>query len=370
MEITNQDPLVKYEGSPQDQVPPSHVQERQKVIDGIRSDGVKNPDIHFSESPHFIVVFRDNQPYEDFDAPGFQGPEDLAYYLEGGLKIAIDTFGIQTPDTFQVVRVERGGRMRMTQGTHHHNQEGLISIKNYDHARFNKVKSRGKTIKPLIPLAYTTALHEAVGHGVLAPGLLSDEGREIPFLNEGLSTYIEHLASGRNPHDYLISEMHSHALSRFQNLWGKWKEMKPEQIAFATTQRGINDLSVANLFKLTANGEDVTKRDYASIRNGATNYADYSKGGSFTKYLIDKFGIETYKRWVSTVTRAGFVHSLEQATGLKLEELERGWKQEVLRGFMTSPEITGKIETSTTTEDQVKAYEDAKRVRDIYLVHS
>lgn len=370
METTDQGPIIKYDGTPHDQVPATHLQERQKVIDGIRFDSIRNPDIHFAQSPNFIVIFKDNEPYKDFDVPGFQGPEDLAYYLEGGLKIATDTFGIQTPDTFQVVKVERGGRMRITQGTHHHSQEGLILVKNYDHARFNKVKSRGKTIKPLTPLAYTVALHEAIGHGVLATALLSDEGQEIPFLNEGLSTYIEHVASGRNPHDYLISEMHDHAISRFQNLWGIWKEMKPEETVFATTQRGINDLSIANLFKLTANGEDVTKRDYASIRNGATNYADYSKGGSFTKYLIDRFGIETYKKWALNVTRAGFVPSLEEATGLNLEELERGWKQEVLRGFMTSPEIAKKIESRTTTEEQINVYEDAKRVRDIYLVHS
>lgn len=352
-------------------IPPTHLQERQKVIDGIRYDGIRNRDIHFAESPHFIVVFKDTEPYKDFGAPGLEGPEDLAYYLEGGLKIATDAFGIETPDTFQVLQIKRGGRfMSMVHsGLHFGNREGQFKFKEWDHARFSESGTRGKSKALFTPKAYTVALHEAIGHGVLAPALLSEEGQLIPFLNEGLSTYIEYVASGRNPHDYLIGQMFDHGLEKFQNLLGEWKEMTPEQTASALTKQGISDISVANLFRLISEKEDVTKRDYASVKNGTPNHADYTKGGSFTKYFIDRFGVEAYKRWAGSVTRTGFVPSLEDATGLTLKEIESGWKQEVLKGFMTSPEITGKIEGGAL-EDQITRYEDAKRVRDIYLVHS
>ncbi len=183
MENVGLDSSVKYEGSSENQINSSHLQERQRVIDGIHFDSIRNRDIHFAQSPHFIVVFKDNKPYEDFDAPTLEGPEDLAYYLEGGLKIATDTFELEQLDTFQVLQVKRDGRLMslVQHGAHFGNRTGQFNFKEWDHARFSNVGPRGKSKALFTPTAYTVALHEAIGHGYLAPALLSEEAQEIPL---------------------------------------------------------------------------------------------------------------------------------------------------------------------------------------------
>ena len=371
MENVDLNPSVKYEGSIENQINPNHIQERQRVIDGIRFDSIRNRDIHYAQSPHFIVVFKDNKPYLDFDAPTMEGPEDLAYYLEGGLKIATDTFELEPPDTFQVLQVKRGGRfMSLVQhGLHYGNRMGQFKFEEWDHARFSKVSPRGKSKALFTPTVYTVALHEAIGHGYLAPALLAEEAQLIPFLNEGLSTYIEYVASGRNPHDYLRMEMFQHGLDRFQNIWGKWKNMTDEQIRAAIAKKTLgSSLSVRNTFKLTRHGEDVARRSYTSVRNGFSP-VDYSKGGSFIKYFIDRFGIEAFKKWAAKVDRKNFVASMEEITGVNSGEIEQGWKEEVLNGFMMTPQLTSRLE-GVTLEEQVQRHQEMTRIRDIYETHA
>ncbi len=354
---------VTYEGSPEVSVKPTHIPERQKIIDGLDLDRIKHPDIHYAQSPHFIVIFQDNKIYEDFDTPTLQGPEDMAYYLEGGLKIAKDLFQIEMPDTFQVVRVSRRDRNGLINGLHTYGRESPTSS-SWSHARFSKTTTRKKPDSELTPAAYTTSLHEAIGHGILAPALFSKEAYFIPFLHEGLATFFDHFGSGKDAHDYLRLHMINHARDKFTDFMGEWKKISDDQLIKMINQKGRTDFSIANCFSLSSETDNILDRYDTS-----PNDSDYLKGGSFIKYFIDTFGVNNFKRWVGNVNRQNFIQSMEEISGLSIGEIEAGWKKSVLDNFIESQAVTDQLE-NVTLKDQTRNYNELRMINDLYQKYS
>jgi len=72
----------------------------------------------------------------------------------------------------------------------------------------------------------------------------------------------------------------------------------------------------------------------ARLLDNATWYADrsfsYAMAGTFTGYLIDRFGLDAYKTFYSAANERNFLSKFELVFGASLRDVERGWRDALL----------------------------------------
>jgi hypothetical protein len=67
----------------------------------------------------------------------------------------------------------------------------------------------------------------------------------------------------------------------------------------------------------------------------------YALAGSFTRFLIQRFGLECYRDWFRTAGPKNFEHSFEKSFGMSLIEAEREWRKRLLdRRSEFEPELS------------------------------
>ena len=327
-------------------------QERSELIAGLQGEQAQGR-LLFAETDHFIVVYRDiPEIYREFAGWMDTHPAALAQHLEAALGEAKDLFRVTLQDTFQVVEVKKGGLFSLG-GVHTGGKRRLLSLKEWEHARFSQVYSRKRRAGFTEPAIYGFAVHEAIGHGVIGRALFGDEvfrkapnkiSPELDFFLEGIATYTQYSLSGVDPHDYMRQAMLDAALLRFTDLTGRWRlGTLPEDEMIEHVRRfSRNDgFSISGVFKLQQRGEGRGEsQDTTDKVDLKALFAKYSRGGSFVKFLIDRYGVEAFKQFSRQASSGDFFASLVQVTGRTVEAIEREWKEAVLTdAFLYNPMI-------------------------------
>lgn len=355
-------------------------QERSKIVANLKKEQEKGK-VLYAETDNFIVVYRDiPKIYRKFDSWLDTHPRALAQHLEIKLEEAKEHFQFDIPDTFQVVEVKSGGLL--LGGYHTGKRRGILSLKEWEHARYSKVFSEKRKDAFVEPAIYSTAVHEAIGHGIIDKELIGEYATppykrkpELNFLIEAIATYTEYTLSGADPHDYFRDAMREVALLQFAGLDGKWKlgsltEEQTRKRVKKVSKAGVG-FSVSEVFKLKGDGlkdaESVKPKDGDNLND---LFARYSRGGSFVKFMVDRYGIETFKRWTSQLNSSDFFESLEQVTGKTVSEIEREWKDEVLTDLFLDNPITEERERGLREETKRERAGQRKLIMDLYRKYS
>jgi hypothetical protein len=271
------------------------------------------------------------------------------------------------PDTFQVVDVYRGGRFKsLIEGGSHSGRQRGWSFTEWERARFNKVNARTKKQKGE-PEIYQTTLHEAIGHGYIAPSILpaswNTEDGYFPFITEGLATYVEYAGLGKNPHDYFRKTLAYLAFEKFTDIDGKWKELDSAQVSKKIQEKSsIYDMSIRDVFRIFSD-EKILSKDRSH------DLSDYVRGGSFIKFFIDRFGMDKFRSWARTTNRGNFSANTMEITGMKTEDIERDWRREVLDGFIDNP-LLNEDEETFTDKHRDQRLENRRQALGVYFLYS
>lgn len=328
-----------------------------QYLDRLKAEQGKKPDTLFHASEHFLVVYDavgkalgDSRLWLDTH------PSALAEYLEGKLRDAQERFHTNLPvNTFQVVRVGKPGMFlgKVFEGYHKGDQEGLTRFsRRWNHARFSTVYAidYGTSNEPSF---YQNAIHEAIGHGYIEPQLFlgSKDKKDLRFLHEGFVTYLTDVATGINPHEQLTQRIVRTAEYMLTDPKGNWipdyKSQEQAEVLLEQAKDG-QGFELSDLFLLRGKKSDVTKRGLKT-----NNY--YYRGNSFVKYFLDTYGLSKFKYFVAQISRDNFFDLLTAVTGNSIQEIEEGWRQEVLENnFVSNQPIDDQDETDITRKSQIK----------------
>lgn len=348
------------------------VQERKELIDKFDKRIAKDFSFRYWASNNFLVAFEDTYSLEKKIGPE-RTPEALANFLEEKLAFFQNHFGVDLPDTFQVVNLVKGGIFRFIEGgTHLGGSKGMLAFKSYEHARFNKVihKKRKNEFSDE-PIVYQFAVHETIGHGYIEPVVLPSweklEQKPVQFLREGLATYIELKAVGVNLHDYMGKQILAAADMAFTDLFGGWRlgSLTEEELkAKFSRVQGYLGVKMDSIFKLRENTK-IKKEllDYMNLHN-------YYGGGSFTTYMIDIYGIDKYKQWVKNINEENFISSLEEVTGKPIEDIEEEWKQIVLSGSVINNGMVEREEVKLDEAEKEKRFAMRQQIKEVFKKYS
>lgn len=357
-------------------------QERSKIVTGLEAEQAQGG-LLFAQTDHFIVVYRDIPDiYGEFSGWLDTHPTALAQHLEYILEAVTGHFHLNLQDNFQVVEVKKGG-LFVLDGVHLGNTRSLLSLKAWEHARFSKVYSGKRRAGFDEPVIYGAAVHEAIGHGIVERGLFGEEvlrkrpyqnSPELGFLIEGLATYIEYTFSGADPHDYFRNAMLDAAISRFTDLGGRWKldSLSEDQIrGLVGRYSRIDGFSISGVFKLQERPVSGYHTEEPMDRVDLSNlFAKYSRGGSFVKYLIDRFGREAFQEFARRAGSSYFFSSLEEVTGMAVEAVERSWKEEVLtEAFIRNPIIEAR-ERDVSTKFKRELEAQRRSILNLYRAYA
>lgn len=271
--------------------------EKHKLLTQLEAESQVNPNFSYAATGHFIVVYNSPGIYRYFGSWLDTDPNSLAEFLERGLTQAVNHFQIDNPDTIQYVDV-KSGMLGMGGGLHLGTSRGYVPLKEWQHARFSKVFS-GKLYQPTPnnkPGIYGGAVHEAIGHGIIARILtgipinrlellsrLIRRPHSINFLEEGLANYVENLVMGIDPHDEMRTYLISAALDRFMSGDGNWELNKRSQSDIEKVVRKKStwaDFAISDFFKLRKNNSK------QPLPDDFHSNPDYYRGSSFIGYFV------------------------------------------------------------------------------------
>lgn len=332
----------------EEQKPQETSSPKERAVAIVKKEVANRSDRTYAASDHFIVVYK-NIPniYRKFGSWLDTHPLSLAAFLEGELPKAVNHFQIDTANTVQVVDIRSGGFLDYMHGYHSGSRRHILSFeidaeeekKKTSGIGFSHVFPRGKDEFGKRPDIYETAIHEAIGHGIVTPALLGDEeskAREVRFLEEGLAEYTTDLLIGRDSHDVIARQMVDDALLVYYKVKIDGTDAySREEIIKRLDEKGfLTNVSLANYFKLKFDDLDIAKsNDSLSAR-----VPDYYRGASFVKYLIDTYGVEQFKSWAKNVTPESFYTTLETAFGKPRDVIESEWKKAVMKNdFKDNP---------------------------------
>lgn len=315
--------------------------ERFQIVDKLDKELEHDSHLAYFTTTNFIVVYRDiPEIYKSFSGWLDTDPSSLGMYLEDKLGVVQRHFGIHDLKGFEVVQVKKGGIFNFFMGgSHSGGRRTQIDIDDpYEEARFSHVFSRGKGKRSPEPSIYSTAVHEAIGHGFINTTLMEGKNpdRRMGFVEEGLASYISDIAGSISSHDVLVETMIEGANWVFpQNL--RNFELSEEDLKKKMRKTGfMNNIPLADLFKLKSTSFQADK----NRKSMAGSLPNYARGASFIKYVIDAFGIDKFKKWLNRINKINFYDGLREVYGVEIDELEEGWKNAVLRNsFKDNPFI-------------------------------
>lgn len=310
--------------------------ERMQIIDRLDREAQYNPNLKYSTTNHFIVVYRGGEDvYKGFGGFLDTHPSSLAEFLESKSGEVAKHLQIDLPDAFQVVEVKKGGVLTIgDSGLHFHNRTRTFSSKEWENARFSWVRP-GQAKESSLPGIYGTAAHEAIGHGqvseVIFPNPLHTEKND--FLAEGLANYCSDIALGTDSHQRFVGEMLKAAERQFVDFRGKWSldSQSPEQIGKKVQKRSMGTFVPINSAFRLYDPQKSTGIEQNKFLGPKDEY--YYQGASFIKFVMDKFGPNVLKDWLRDATKDNFYSSLEGLTGTSFNEMQREWREIVLKSF-------------------------------------
>ncbi|UCB52339.1 MAG: hypothetical protein JSV10_10220 [Candidatus Zixiibacteriota bacterium] len=130
--------------------------------------------------------------------------------------------------------------------------------------------------------------------------------RELHFLDEGIADAID---------------KYSLQWSRPPVLWAHWR-------AALVMKRG-------NLLSISQLSDNKFFRDLRYNRELYHTYYLYDQCGSFVRYLIDRYGIEKFKRFFPAAKEDSYQAAFQNVYGLSIHDFEEDW-HEFLQDYLTS----------------------------------
>lgn len=311
--------------------------EKGLIIKGLKEKQQQKPDLRFASSPHFTVVYQDLkqtgqklEPFMDTD------PASLAKILEYSLPRVLNHFQIRDNNSLQVVDVAgspKDGRNSKLAGSYDGESSNEHKIRSPKHAKFSRAFPVKGQSGPY-PYFYSSAVHEAIGHGFVEQELLAawtpDGQNPYFFMAEGIANYVTDYVLRINPHVEFGNEL--------LNLYDAIDNMTNNDLsnplspfrAKAFAQRILDgfDFSLSQAFDLkNAFGQQPSDK----TKWVPNNY--YLRGPSFVKYFIDTYGMQNFHAITSglNLKQPNFYRALIDVTQKPLEEIREEWKNTVLK---------------------------------------
>ncbi|MDP3724622.1 MAG: hypothetical protein Q8R11_03240 [bacterium] len=305
----------------------------------------KEPSFSFGRSEHFVVMYtRGIHPLHFHPSWIDSHPISLAQYLEAELLQVAEHFELTIPATVHFISVRQPLWLVPLDGINYGAEMSSFPFgkgEKLQDASWSTIFSRSEGSKkytPPVPPFYSSAVHEAIGHGFMLDTLLRQwkDKREnaIPFLNEGIAYYIENLHFPERMHDNIIFYIAFRALKAFPNLRdgftfdGLSTNFISSQMDIA---RGFSGLKTGAFFNLR---ESRAGKRWFQRRFGEAFEEHYFRGRSFIASFIRHYGADKFCLWASLVADTGIlIGTLESVIGASIEEVESQWKKDVLEAF-------------------------------------
>ena len=353
--------------------------ERKKLLYQLEKDQKKGK-LLFASTDNFIVIYKDIPTiYRKSGSWLDTHPKSLADFLEIKLKSAINHFQLDPPQNIQVVEAKKGFILS-SQGQYTDNTKGVLSFKEWENTKFSHVYSNRRRQEGFKePIIYQSAIHEAIGHGVLMNNFLTEEAVNaigenagLSFIKEGLAVYAEYYLSGLDTHDYLRSMMEYHARMQLSNLdWDlKIDNLTKKQIKKRVQKVGFVGFSIAGVFSLS--NKDLSPSSINSNNKEELNsfFGKYYRGGSFVKYFIDRYGMSTFKNWTKSLNTKNFYVSLEEVSRKSIKDIEQEWRDDVLTEKLFNNPIIEDEERKLTEDQKQKRLNERKDIFHLYKQYS
>ncbi len=307
--------------------------ERAQLVDKLDTEMRTRTDLTYYTTPHFIVIYNGNRSlYKNFGGWLDTHPASLANFLEDKLLEVTDLLDISQPTKTQVITVRNKGISdSQSAGYHSGRREHRLSRHVSNDLRYSHVFPSKKRYPGGQPGIYESSIHEALGHGISQPALFDEiekERNRIDFLREGFANYVTHRVLGVDSHDVLIGQIIDYAAYNLSER--DYDNISPARLIKIGRKKGyLSNIPLQDFFRLRTQDFDVSQS--AGIFSGPSKTnPDYYRGPSFIKLLVDEFGVDRFKDWISKVNSEKFYQSLTEIYGKTPEELEREWHQAIL----------------------------------------
>lgn len=319
------------------------------------------PEAGLAHTRHYAVFFSDAKALStDIATGGEMSPAKLGEHLEAKHEAALELFRLPDSPIFRSVLVRMADEREAPlppQGKNTEYSDGkranLTFVFLHPDNRIADVKNTG------VDDLRHIAVYGAIGHGLVRKEL--DTSTQVRFLSNGVADYATWMIHGVDPHDV----MGQHLVDNARNAFGKTRR----NISGDISKKQASEVCLQPHNTISISGTFFLHRESGTGQEKPEELADFYRGASFIKYLVDVYGMETFKTWAKNVDADNFYSSLTKMTGKSVGELQQEWKETVLQDehIADNPLIlAGEKTAGLSPEQSERERQEREEIQEVY----